>query len=309
MANTKGMVFLDPGHKVIEDMLTERLAPDARRPMEPVTATLVDFDDVQYRVYVSPEQPDIFQLSVSMKSLADLRRYGGQLVLDDLYRGMVCSSPAPGYDLTLQFNVRELPDTPANLIKKLSQLKRNLFGAPFTQCFSALSKGVSGKLPPIQIRFRQHETVYIVPQADRVIIVFSVDFQDKADQTLARVFLQEFVEARRHVNNAPPVSFSKDPPHELRGLSGLSNSPYLVGYVSFAVFPSHVEGQKQNNAVNMIIGFRNYLHYHIKTAKSYLHTRMRNRVNLMLQVLNRAIPEKESKEKKTVTGKTFRRAT
>lgn len=35
------------------------------------------------------------------------------------------------------------------------------------------------------------------------------------------------------MNNAPPVSFSKDPPLELRGQPGLSTSPYLVGYVSF----------------------------------------------------------------------------
>ena len=39
-----------------------------------------------------------------------------------------------------------------------------------------------------------------------------------------------------------------------------------------------------------------------------MHTRMRNRVRTFLQVLNRAKSDTGSGEKKTITGKTFRRA-
>jgi hypothetical protein len=46
-------------------------------------------------------------------------------------------------------------------------------------------------------------------------------------------FRQEFAEARRHVNNAPPVSFGKDPPMELRGVPNLRPGPTFVGYLSF----------------------------------------------------------------------------
>ena len=58
--------------------------------------------------------------------------------------------------------------------------------------------------------------------------------------------------------------------------------------------------------------FRNYLHYHIKASKSFLHMRMRSRVVSLLQVLNRAVPDKKTTEEKvavmkTISGKTFTR--
>lgn len=37
--------------------------------------------------------------------------------------------------------------------------------------------------------------------------------------------------------------------------------------------------------------FRDYLHYHIKCSKAYMHSRMRTRVAEFLKVLNRAKPD------------------
>uniref|UniRef100_M4BUZ9 Arp2/3 complex 34 kDa subunit n=1 Tax=Hyaloperonospora arabidopsidis (strain Emoy2) TaxID=559515 RepID=M4BUZ9_HYAAE len=122
---------------------------------------------------------------------------------------------------------------------------------------------------------------------------------------------QEFVDTRRTVNNAPPVAFGKDPPLELRGAPGLRNSPDLVGYLSLAIFPTHVDTtEKRIKAATLVQSLRNYLHYHIKASKTYLHIRMRKRVDLLLQVLNRARPEKDQSktQKKTITGRTFARA-
>ena len=57
------------------------------------------------------------------------------------------------------------------------------------------------------------------------------------------------------------------------------------------------------------LAFRHYLHYHIKASKSYLHMRMRHKVVTLLQVLNRAVPDKDPTkvQKKTMAGKTFTR--
>ena len=50
--------------------------------------------------------------------------------------------------------------------------------------------------------------------------------------------------------------------------------------------------------------------YHIKCSKAYMHDRMRKRVDSLLQVLNRAKAEPlEPKEKRTITGKTFKQPT
>ena len=59
---------------------------------------------------------------------------------------------------------------------------------------------------------------YIVPKGDRVTVVFAVDFADETDKAVTRIFLQEFVEAQRSVNNCPPANFSRgaEPPMEVR---------------------------------------------------------------------------------------------
>lgn len=217
------------------------------------------------------------------------------------------------FDLSLEVNLQDFaPHETENLIHQLSNLKRNTLGAPLEMAFDALKNSSSKGMSPIQIPFRKSETMFIHPEADRVIVLFSVCFDDKTDQAIARVFLQEMAEAGRRVNNAPPINFHRDPPLELRSVSGLRASDDLVGYLSITVFSSHVSTDlKRSQATTMIQGFRNYLHYHITNTKTYLHMRMRKRVEMLLQVLNRAHPEKDPSKagsKKTMSGKTFTRS-
>jgi hypothetical protein len=47
--------------------------------------------------------------------------------------------------------------------------------------------------------------------------------------------------------------------------------------------------------VTQLVMFRAFLDYHIKAAKSYLHMRMRSRIDAWLQVLNRAQPDEPFK--------------
>jgi actin related protein 2/3 complex subunit 2 len=99
------------------------------------------------------------------------------------------------------------------------------------------------------------------------------------------------------------------------------------GFVSFVLHPAHQA--KRANTISNIQIFRNYLHFHIKctkvvflfvffciflktfsfsSKKAYMHTRMRTRVRALLLVLNRAKVEPYVKaEKKTISGKTFKR--
>ena len=57
--------------------------------------------------------------------------------------------------------------------------------------------------------------------------------------------------------------------------------PFYEWYL--AIFKTHVTTDEQREkAASLIQGFRNYLHYHIKCSKSYLHSRMRKRVDLLL---------------------------
>jgi len=139
---------------------------------------------------------------------------------------------------------------------------------------------------------------------------FSLDFSEKTDQAIARVFMQEFVDARRNLGFAPPITFNNVPPAELKEWGIVDGKPDHLGYVSFGILNTHVPTEaKQATVVEVLQTFRTYIQYHIKCSKSYFHARMRFRCAELLKVLNRARASDEDKTKprKTFGGKTFTR--
>merc|ERR1712006_4027 len=101
---------------------------------------------------------------------------------------------------------------------------------------------------------------------------------------------------------APPELASLNLPPKKPILIEGSSSDYeegIAGYITFALFDRHISTPKRlENSINMLLGFRDYMLFHIKASKTYLHMRMRERVDGLLKVLKRAVPVVES-EKKT----------
>jgi len=199
------------------------------------------------------------------------------------------------------------------LIKSASLLKRNALAAAFERAFatqktleSAGSTDMTGEL--MEIHYRDEEAIYVQASHDRVTVFFSTIFKDETDRTFGKVFLQEFVDARRlpAMQHAPQVLFSsRDPPLEIRNVTGLKRTED-VGYVTFVLFPRHFSTpDRMEQTISQIQLFRDYLHYHIKCSKAYMHSRMRARVAEFLKVLNRAKMENREVERKTVTGRTL----
>lgn len=112
------------------------------------------------------------------------------------------------------------------------------------------------------------------------------------------------MDARRQpsIQNAPQVLYTnRDPPLEIRDVAGLRNTDD-IGYVTFVLFPRHFANVDVSfNTISHIQLFRDYLHYHIKCSKAYMHSRMRHRVAEFQKVLNRAKTEVATTERKTVT--------
>ena len=79
---------------------------------------------------------------------------------------------------------------------------------------------------------------------------------------------------------------SKDAPRGLAGTDARTGEG--VGYITFVLFPRHTNKNVRDNTIDLIHLFRNYLHYHIKCSKAYIHTRMRAKTAEFLKVLNRA---------------------
>lgn len=211
-------------------------------------------------------------------------------------------SPEPGYDFALEINLKTI-SFGEKLLQNVSEIKMLLFGGPLDAAFTSLAekKVVSTKV--VSINYRPKETMYICPTASKVVVVFKVDFDDVTDNALARIFLQQFVEAQRIIRTAPTASFSREPPLEIANES-VEYTSETTGFLSFGLEERHIQGDRKSTAIALLTGFRSYLLYHIKCSKTYLHMRMRKNVAGWLQVLNRARPEVET-EKKTIAGKTF----
>jgi actin related protein 2/3 complex subunit 2 len=138
-------------------------------------------------------------------------------------------------------------------VNKISLLKRNAMAAPFEQAYqehyhlkAEASKFTSEEAPQgvreggevKAIHYREEEAIYVKASHDRVTVIFSTIFREETDRVFGKVFIQEFVDARRRaIQNAPQVLFRNDPPLELQGVPGVKNTGTgEIGYVTFGMY-------------------------------------------------------------------------
>jgi len=291
------MIILELANRIIFETLIQRLKSDKPYGVEMKCA---DFDGVMFHVFTSPGNKSELMVSIGFASADECLRFGGHDRLNEIYGSDNFIDPEPMFNVTLKYNLDALPWGHEEFAQRVSLLKSHMFAAPFYHCIKS-SVGTSIDMP-----FRStDERLWIKKDGnDRVTVIFSICFKDPDDVVLGTVFLKEF---KKSVGGAPTVDFTNgDPPLELKGKTLPREKN--VGYVTFVLFDRHIQDSKLGQTVDTLQTFRNYLHYHIKCAKSHLHTCMRNRVDLLLKVLNRA-KQDLPKEKKTIKGRTFNRKT
>eukprot|EP00732_Lithocolla_globosa_P004335 Lithocolla_globosa_v1_NODE_3957_length_1543_cov_182.641129.p1 type:complete len:299 gc:universal NODE_3957_length_1543_cov_182.641129:552-1448(+) len=297
------MILLEFGNVIVRETLQQRFT--AEKP-ESIELKVADFDGVLYHLS-TPEAKTTIVCSISWKCFGELKSFGCEEVLNKEYGAYVMSPPEAGYDFSLKFDTTALGGDPAKLAEQASMLKRNALSAPFHKAFDAQQAGNTSDL--MAVHYRDDESIFIQAQKDRVTVFFSTLFRDDTDVIIGKVFLQEFVDARKNPanQNSPQVLYyPKDPPTELSSVKNLKSGDN-VGYVTFVLFPRHFEKDKREGCISLIQTFRDYLHYHIKCSKAYMHSRMRARVSSLLKVLNRAKPDLPVDRTKTASGKTFKK--
>lgn len=200
--------------------------------------TVVDFDGVQYHIS-TPDSKSVLHISLQWLCYKELAQYGAQEVLSREYGSYLQSTAQQGYDLTLVIDLDQSPDEA--LITKVPLLKRNLLAAPFERAFAEQTEFEKQNNPDLPfsselmaVHYREEEAIYVKSNTDRVTVIFSTKFKDETDKIFGKVFLQEFVDARRRpaLQNAPQVLYTtREPPMELRHLN-LRDSPD-ISYVTF----------------------------------------------------------------------------
>jgi actin related protein 2/3 complex, subunit 2 len=296
------MLLLDYQNTLLQSILTERiLSPSGPSPAS-IDQIVSDFDGVTFHISTPSSKSQIL-ISMAVKCYRELLSYGAEQVLQREY-GSFITSPEAGYDFSLIIDLDSLPaaqEEKEELVRRVSLLKRNAMAAPFEKAFAQFdefaeeaSKYTSESAPAglaeggevMAIHYREEEAIYIKASFDRVTVIFSTLFKDEVDRIFGKVFLQEFVDARRRaIQNAPQVLFRSDPPLELQGMKGVGKTGEKgeIGFITFVLFPRHLKKDRRAENISHIQTFRDYFHYHIKASKAYIHSRMRRRTADFLQ--------------------------
>jgi len=299
------MILLEINNRVVEDVLRVKWAElDSNQKLESVDVVVADFDGVLFHISNYEGDRTKIRISILLKFFRDLKEHGAADLLNRVYGGLLLPTSEEGYSVSLLIDLKETPvDQRPVIIKNAGLLKRNCFAAVFEKYFEFQERGEEGHRRAV-IHYRDEETMYIEAKSDRVTVIFSTIFKDETDTIIGKVFMQEFKEGRKASHTSPQVIFShRDPPMELRDTDAKTGDN--IGYITFVLFPRHTNAHVRESTINLIHIFRDYLHYHIKCSKAYIHSRMRAKTADFLKVLNRARPEKKGTEKKTITGRTF----
>ncbi|ESO86249.1 hypothetical protein LOTGIDRAFT_220774 [Lottia gigantea] len=299
------MILLEFHNRIVQETLISKFknAQEGSKP-DTVDVTCADFDGVLYHISNPDGDKNKLLVSISLKFYTDLQAHGADTLIKREYCDYL-TSPEAGYNVSLLYNLESVPQDYEEVAKKAALLKRNCFASVFEKYFDYQQKGTEGRERAV-IHYRDDETMYVEAKKDRVTVIFSTIFKDNDDVVIGKVFMQEFKEGRRKYQQAPQVLFShREPPQELQDTDARTGDN--ICYITFVLFPRHTSPAARDNTINLIHTLRDYLHYHIKCSKAYIHQRMRAKTSDFLKVLNRARPENKEKEKKTITGRTFNR--
>lgn len=279
---------------------------------EPILVNLCDYDNVEYNIVIEQNELDHIKFNVKLPCYKQIQSYGAETILHDTYKSHVSPGVTNGYDITLLLPLNDLSSYTPQYIDTIASIKTIVMSGVYIKYFNELLSQHTPLSDALVYSQRNDTIIYIIPKQDRVIVVYELDFTDSVDKAIARIFMQEFVDSKRRLGAAPPVTFNELPPLELQSTFNKQNiASTRLGYLSFAVMLNHVESGKIQQVATVLTYFRNYLQYHIKSSKTYFHARMRARVVNTLKLLNRAKQQSvvqsgdELKNKKTISGKTF----
>ncbi|XP_074332128.1 actin-related protein 2/3 complex subunit 2A isoform X1 [Apium graveolens] len=335
------MILLQSPSKYLFQILSNRLK-NLEKGVE-LDCQWVEFDDVRYHVQSSMKNPQLLLLSLSLPTPPPETLFVGGLPPGAIEAVKVAygvvvkiiDPPRDGYNLTLRMNLSKLPpdevicintwscscssldaycvsfgaENNKALMIKIASVREVVLGAPLRVVLKHLA---ARTLAPdveklVALVHRPKESFFLVPRAEKVTIIFPMRFKDSIDTVLATSFLQEFVEARRvaALNTAPSCLWSASPPLELKDAPAESLS-VNAGFITFVILPRHVEGKKLDRTVWSLSTFHAYVNYHVKCSEGFMHTRMRRRVESLIQALDRAKPE-SLKTKRSGHSRSFKR--
>lgn len=313
------MIFLESASRIIYEtvyaLIYESFEEQKKKGLLNINGG--DFDGT--KIYMKTHE-DKVEISVSVYGENVFSKYGGVDKVKEMVKGVDVQEPGQEienikYSFTVTVPLDKLREQKDYFLERLPKLKVYYMSGVFIYAMTEHSKG--NTFDTIRIPYRPEENIYLIPYKGKsLVVVFSILFRDPDDVVLAQGFLSEFKDAKkdRTLGSAPSLWFSQGQlPGELSGLKDVTepkDEKTLTqegwGFISLGLLDHQLKQDKQMNSCELIISFRSYLHYHLKCMKAYMHIRMRDRIEKLMQSLN-AAKDMSGKvtEKKTIHGKTF----
>ena len=287
------MILLNSDSSIISETLKLNQSSPITR-LDKVDISFEDHSGGQFHLYATKNvsgQKEI-KLSAKFPAWKEISKEKDLMeIVEKEFEGFYCKTADEGFDVTISCKIDELSN---EKIEKFSQLKQKIISSPLARVFKEFKTDNREIIKPFTISFGNKDFYSVVPgeNKDQIIILFGMNFVDQTDTILAKVFLQEFYDTRNNrMEDAPVVLYGKEPPKELSNLSKSSDNSSL-NYLTLVLFPRHyATPQAQDHLLKTVPFLSDYIHYHLKCSKAYLHQRMRAKTGDFLKVLNRAKPE------------------
>jgi actin related protein 2/3 complex subunit 2 len=324
------MIILEVESAILRTLLERSLDPNEKLSGE---YNFCDFDGVRFRLVTvaqydkekliaagqtppkdkkkkgedEEEGSTAFVIEVYFACANELNEYGAQEYFDEIYgKYKVDALPAGNINFThaIQIDLGPLNEADRKAIITLAaRLKTNILGAPFRWVANRFA--AKENFAPFEIPYRGEtgESFFITPTDNGAACTHRIRFSDPGDKIIGGVFFQELTAARNRVPGSPVVTYRPDAPQDVAAIqTGIGDST-MYAYVSIGLQSAQLSDRKRDAISDYLPIFRNYLHYHIKCAKGFMHQKMRARTAAMLKLLAAATPEPKVKVRRTATGK------
>jgi actin related protein 2/3 complex, subunit 2 len=287
------MILLNSENSIINETLNLTQNSPVTR-LDKIDTEFNDHSGAHFHLYADKDE---IKLSIRLPAWREISQKAE--LLDSLTKSSALKSlwqeqPDEGYNATIACKIENLTK---EVIDSFSNLKQKILAAPLS---FLLEKKTSGEEQTFTVPLGNgNEDFYMATsgaKGDQVIVLFAMKFVDQTDTVLARVFLQEFFDVRSKLEDAPAVLLGKEPPKELaqaiKNIKSTSSNNDNTNYLTLVLFPRHYETEAARLHLQKTLPFLpDYLHYHLKCCKAYLHKRMRAKSGDFLKMLNRAKPE------------------
>ena len=184
--------------------------------------------------------------------------------------------------------------------EKFSLFRVKLYASVIQQMLEDVKNKKPTKL--FSYHLNRDNILYILPSEDRVELIYGITFLQDTDISLAKVFLQELEEAKRHVKNCLDakvyVKTDKDIPNDITKIDLPGN--YSNGLVVFNLYIKDITQIVKK--LNYFVNFRQYLQFHIHSIKTFLHIRMNRKGKEIENKLNscKIVPDEYIKKLETL---------